>query len=580
MQNTQEASKEFLKFRKHSGSSPRPEDEVYTTFARCVAPGFPEVTGDGRVLDRSREIYERLGEIYGDQLDEESYHFDRESATRASLHIETNGNTKTSTTPLTSTPPTRAGPSSAANDNYSSDLHASSASVLIQPTAGPSRLGNAANGSSGPAIPYCRPLRRENAVVSDHEASPRQSKPLKREGAVYITPEMSLPIQPTAGPSRLGNAVNGSSGPAVPHGRPLRRENAVIIDRETGTRQPKPLKREGAVYIGPDFTVETSPVSNGSRFSAPGSPLDVYSERNQRFSATPNLNAESLEADRKLRNNAMATTGSLQLAPFAREAAPSPDVYSDISSSPLTPLSSDYPSPAPSPALTGSGKGKKRARDEDEVDNANGSGNQPIASDAGPRPTRKAKRTHTKDTTTDRKGKKRAREEDEVDEAQAADADSQGSPSKRMKPCTIVIPPRTVSTPKREVMSISHLCGIEAGPSGLAGAGSTATLAQAFPAAAPGVAVPVAITRPAGDCIARRTRSAFPRAAAPAATDNSGGSGSASQAPQATAVRATRETKSRKKADNKKKDDSKANGKGEGRSKATGKGKGKRSKTE
>ncbi|KAJ2926683.1 hypothetical protein H1R20_g10393, partial [Candolleomyces eurysporus] len=524
MENTQQASKEFLKFRKHSSTSPRPGDEAYTTFARCVAPGFPEVTKDGRVLDRSRVIYESLGEIYGDQLDEESYHFDRESSTRASFHIDANGNTKTSTNPSTSTPPTRAGPSSATNDSHSSDLHAYSASVPIQPTAGPSRLGNAANGSSGPAVPHGRPLRRENAVVFDHEVSPRQAKPLKREGAVYITPEMSLPIQPTAGPSRLGNAVNGSSGTAVPHGRPLRRENAVIIDRETGTRQPKPLKREGAVYIGPDFTVETSPVSSGARFSAPGSPLDVYSERNQRFSATLNLNAESLEVHRRLCNNAIAATGSLHLAPFAREAAPSPDVYSDIPSSPLTPLSSDYPSPAASPAPTGSGKGKKRARDEGEVDDANGSGNQPITSDGNPRPTRKAKRTHTNDTTTDRKGKKRAREEDEVDESQAADADLQGSPSKRMKPCTIIIPPRTVSTPKREVMSISHLCGLEAGPSGLAAAGSTTTLPRAPPAAAPAVAVSVATTRPAGDCIARRTRSAFPMAAAPAATDTSGGS--------------------------------------------------------
>ena len=110
----------------------------------------------------------------------------------------------------------------------------------------------------------------------------------------------------------------------------------------------------------------------------------VDSERYQRFSAI--LNAESLEMDRKLRNNAMAASSSPQLVPFARAAAPSPDVNSDVPSSPLTPLSSGYPSPAPSPpAPTGSGKGKKRARDEDEVDNANGSGNQPATLDESPR---------------------------------------------------------------------------------------------------------------------------------------------------------------------------------------------------
>ena len=52
IRNTQAASQEFLRARNNSTTAPRQGDEALTRFAERVVPGFPEITEDGRVLDR------------------------------------------------------------------------------------------------------------------------------------------------------------------------------------------------------------------------------------------------------------------------------------------------------------------------------------------------------------------------------------------------------------------------------------------------------------------------------------------------------------------------------------------------
>ena len=163
------------------------------------------------------------------------------------------------------TPAASANPSTSAPPT-NAGTYGSSISAPVQPVAGPSRLGNA--GNSGALVPYGRPLRREDAVIINPETGNRQPRPLRREGAMYLDDELPITAYPIPGPSKRvkSQVAKMSSG----SGRPPRK-NRPLQQQQHGVAGVDTgnrfIPREGTVYFEPDYrAVETSPRCDVSRF--------------------------------------------------------------------------------------------------------------------------------------------------------------------------------------------------------------------------------------------------------------------------------------------------------------------------